>query len=80
MVWDLDAGWIMSDNISMLISFVVCSRQHFFLRAESRYEYLHVYFIEEAFLIGIFKDHVELIWLPEVSVHFEDVGMIHEEL
>ena len=37
-------------------------------------------FIEEAFLIGILEYHIELLSFFEVAIHFEDIGMIHEEL
>ena len=37
-------------------------------------------FIEEAFLVGILEYHIELLSFFEVAIHFEYVGMVHEEL
>ena len=60
--------------------FVECSTLQFFLRAESRDEYILMDLIEETFLIGVLQDHTKLILFPEIAIHLEDIWVIHKEL
>jgi hypothetical protein len=46
----------------------------------SKANYLLAHFGKETLLISILQNHAQLVSVSEASVHFQHVGMVHEQL